>query len=488
MSLAETSDARRDIALERWRALRPHLEDGVPLTRAARFAGVPKRTAQRWLMSYRRGGLAGLAPHARADRGTRQMPEELVAIIEGLALGRPAPSVAHVHRQVSTIALSRGWRVPSYATVRSIVLGIDPGLMTRAHEGPERYRDRYELVYRHEAGQANGIWQADHTELDLVVLDDNGQSARPWLTVIIDDFSRSVCGYTVNLTAPSALQTALALRQAIWRKTDLTWPVCGIPDVLYSDHGSDFVSRHLEQVAADLKIRLINSTVAVPQGRGKIERIFGTINTELLVTLPGYLGPSGSRPPAPAPQLTLTELDVAIALWLAEYHARPHSETTEAPVSRWAAGGWLPRMPKSVAQLDLLLLTVAKPRIVHRDGIRFLNSRYLDLALAAYVTEPVTIRYDPRDIGQIRVYHHDQFICNAVSPDFADRTISLRELQTARTARRREINSQLKARLSLVEEIRPSNPQPGRRPPPEAAPPPRSGSLRRYREDLDGDC
>jgi putative transposase len=35
----------------------------------------------------------------------------------------------------------------------------------------------------------------------------------------------------------------LALRQAIWRKEDPRWIVCGIPDVLYTDNGSDFTSQ-----------------------------------------------------------------------------------------------------------------------------------------------------------------------------------------------------------------------------------------------------
>jgi hypothetical protein len=33
--------------------------------------------------------------------------------------------------------------------------------------------------------------------------------------------------------------------------------IFGLPDVLYTDNGSDFTSTHLEQVAADIKIRLI---------------------------------------------------------------------------------------------------------------------------------------------------------------------------------------------------------------------------------------
>lgn len=91
---------------------------------------------------------------------------------------------------------------------------------------------------------------------------------------MIDDYSRAICGYMVFTGAPSALNTALALRQAIWRKTDPVWAVCGLPDVLHVDHGSDFTSHHLEYTAVALKIRLIFSTIGRPQGRGKVERFY----------------------------------------------------------------------------------------------------------------------------------------------------------------------------------------------------------------------
>jgi hypothetical protein len=38
--------------------------------------------------------------------------------------------------------------------------------------------------------------------------------------VILDDYSRAVAGYFLFFEASSAAQTALALRQAIWRKDD----------------------------------------------------------------------------------------------------------------------------------------------------------------------------------------------------------------------------------------------------------------------------
>ena len=482
VALSELTEQQRDEAQRRFAVLRPHLEDGVVLAQAAGAAGVPVRTARHWLARFRAGGLPALARVPRRDRDTRRQPPELVMLIEGLALRRPRSSTAHIHRQAVRLAGERGWPAPGYGTVWSIVAALDPGLVALAHDGPAAYRDQFELVFRREAAAANAIWQADHTELDVMILDHAGRPVRPWLTVIVDDFSRAIAGYAVNLSAPSALQTALALRQAIWRKSDPAWTVCGLPEVLYSDHGSDFKSRHLEQVSADLRIQLINSTAGVPQGRGKIERLFGTITTELLPQLPGYLPPPGAGPSS-APRLSLAELDAALGRWIStEYHARAHSETKTPPLARWAAGGWLPRMPDSLEQLDLLLLAVAKPRIVHRDGIRFAGLRYLDLTLAAYVGEPVTVRYDPRDMAEIRVFHRHVFLCRAVSPELADQTISFRDLQAARTARRRELRSALDQRRSLVDDLSaPPAPATARpTPPPSAGASPR---LRRYRED-----
>ena len=79
------------------------------------------------------------------------------------------------------------------------------------------YRDAHELVHRREAAASNEMWQADHTVLDILVLDDAETPVRPWLTVMLDDHSRAITGYFISLNAPSAVNTALALRQAIWR-------------------------------------------------------------------------------------------------------------------------------------------------------------------------------------------------------------------------------------------------------------------------------
>jgi putative transposase len=472
--------------LRRFGVLRSYLQDGVALSAAAAQAGVSARTARRWLARYRSGGLAALARPARSDHGQRRTPAVLVELIEGLALRRPAPPIAFIHRRVVDVALEHGWPAPSYATVHAVVRALDPGLVVLAHDGAARYRERYELVYRREAAAPNEIWQADHTQLDILIVDEHGRPVRPWLTVIEDDHSRAIAGYVVFVGAPSALQTALALRQAIWRKAHAAWAVCGIPEMLYCDHGSDFTSRHIEAVCADLHTCLVHSTAGVPQGRGKLERLFGTITSELLCGLPGWLA-AGSAKPATAPTLSLSELDSAIGRFLVEdYNHRAHSETKVPPVRRWIAGGWLPQMPDSLEHLDMLLLSVARPRVVHRDGIRFEGERYLALTLADYVGETVTIRYDPRDLAEIGVYHDNRFVCRAISPELAAQTISLKDLQAARSARRRQLATHLAGRREHADRLLAAAPYPDQRAdpvPPTAAAPRARRRLALYREE-----
>jgi putative transposase len=450
---AVLTEEQRKLAMERFDVLRPHIEEDVPLAQAAQHAGVALRTAERWLSQYRNQGLNGLARSIRSDANARHLPADVVALIEGMGLKKPRASAAAVHRRISNMAKAQGWPVPSYSTVYAILAELDPAMVTLAHEGASAFRNRYELIHRHRAETANAVWQADHTMLDLLVLDQAGKPARPWLTTVLDDYSRVVAGFMVFFGAPSILNTSLALRQAIWRKGNPTWPVCGIPDVLYVDHGSDFTSKHLDQVAASLRFRIVYSAVARPQGRGKIERLFGTLNSELLPELPGHLV---NGKPATTPRLSLSELDAAISRYIIDtYHSRVHSEIDETPLDAWRSKGFLPRLPESLEELDLLLVMHAKPRTVRRDGIHFQGLRYQHPTMAGYVGDAVTIRYDPRDLSEIRVFYRNEFLCRAVSEEHAGEAVTLKDIQAARRLHRRSLRTTINERVARVVDFLP---------------------------------
>lgn len=447
--LAHYSEKQRQKAWERFQIVRPHLEEGVFLSCISRSTSYSLRTLQRWVKAYQQEGLIGLIPQSRSDQGLRRMNHNLHLLIEGLALKKPPLSIATIHRKVVKVAEENGWKSPSYSTVYNVIRSLDPGMKTLSHHGMKQYQETFDLIHRRESSRPNEIWLSDHTLLDIWVQNEKGKPVRPWLTVVMDDYSRAIAGYFINLKPPSAMQTALALHQAIWRKSHPKWQVCGIPEAFYTDHGSDFTSHHMEQVSIALKMRLIFSTPGKPRGRGRIERFFHTINQMFLSSLPGFIHKNEKN--STTHLLTVSQLDELLLSFITEnYHERIHSTTGEKPRERWEKNGFLPHLPDSLEELDLLLLTVAKTRIVHPDGIRFQGLRYTDLTLAAYVGEEVMIRYNPRDIAEIRVYYRNRYLCRAICPELTGQSIDIKDIIRVRQKRRQELSKSIKDRTDLV--------------------------------------
>lgn len=164
----------------------------------------------------------------------------------------------------------------------------------------------------------------------------------------------------------------------------------------------------------------------------------------LVSTLPGY-APEGHG--AVQPVLTLQQLETRFKTWLVStYLSNVHSETNMSPKERWENFPFVPRLPDSIDQLNLLLMTVATTRTVRRDGIRFCGYRYFDVGLSGYVGEDVTIRYDPRDLAQIHVFANDALLCIASCFELSGKSISLKETKQAR-------NNEAKLQRKLLEEL-----------------------------------
>jgi putative transposase len=158
------------LAVERYRALEPHLIDGVTLAELARASVASERTLQRWLRRYRVEGLSGLGRSPRSDRGKAHMPDHLIALVRELTIKRPRPPDQRHPPQGS------GARHCRRASGPQLFVRL-PHRRQRARKPDRRqersghYRDHHELVHRREASASNEIWQADHTVLDILVLD-----------------------------------------------------------------------------------------------------------------------------------------------------------------------------------------------------------------------------------------------------------------------------------------------------------------------------
>src|SRR5438128_1049062 len=122
LPITALSEAQRTQALERWEIIRLAVEKHVSQAQVACTHHIPPSTIQLWIKRYREKGLAGLANAPRSDKGkSRNLPEQAIALVEGLALQTPPRSAAAIHRQVVEIAKEQGWKPPSYERVRQII-------------------------------------------------------------------------------------------------------------------------------------------------------------------------------------------------------------------------------------------------------------------------------------------------------------------------------------------------------------------------------
>ena len=117
---------------------------------------------------------------------------------------------------------------------------------------------------RYERYRSNSLWHTDFTETP----------ERDQIISYIDDASRFIVGYGKfkNATTENAL---LVLREAVKRY--------GLPKQVMTDHGAQFCvnkdkNYRFRETLKDMGIEHIMAAVKRPQGNGKIERWFGTID------------------------------------------------------------------------------------------------------------------------------------------------------------------------------------------------------------------
>jgi putative transposase len=154
------------------------------------------------------------------------------------------------------------------------------------------------------------------------------------------------------------------------------------------------VDSWLLRACAKLGIKLVHSTPRRPQGRGKIERFFRSVNSEFVVEIATADG-------APGHQLAdLAELNRLFTAWVeGVYHRRVHSETGQAPLARWMAGGPLAvPVPADLAEAFLWseYRTVSKTALVSLHGNRY----QVDPTL---VGRRVELVFDPFDLTSLKV-------------------------------------------------------------------------------------
>ena len=99
-----------------------------------------------------------------------------------------------------------------------------------------------------------------------------------YLTAIIDVYSRYIVGWTLSNSLEAHVQTQV-LRQAIERH--------GLPQIVNSDQGSQFTSKHWVETLRELKIQISMDGKGRATDNAHIERWFRTLKQKYI-----YLNPA----------------------------------------------------------------------------------------------------------------------------------------------------------------------------------------------------
>lgn len=444
------------------------------LKEAAVKLGKSVRTVRRLIDKWEQEGLVGLTQTDRVDKGKHRVDENWQKFIlntykEGNKGGKRMTR-QQVAIRVKVRADQLSVKPPSHMTVYRILEPViekqekAKSIRTPGWRGSRlsvKTRDGLDLSVEY----SNHIWQCDHTPADILLVDQHGELlGRPWLTTVIDTYSRCIMGINLGFDAPSSQVVALALRHAILPKKygaeyglHQEWGTYGKPEHFFTDGGKDFRSNHIQQIGVQLGFAC--HLRDRPSEGGIVERPFGTLNTDLFSTLPGYTGSNIQKRPEEAEKeacLTLRELERLIVRYIVDKYnqsidARLGDQTR---YQRWDAG--LIVAPDLISEEDLRTCLMKQTRrSIYRGGyLQFENLTYRGENLAGYAGESVVLRYEPRDITTILVYRQqgskEEFLARAYAQDLETEELSLDEAK-AMSRRIRQAGKAVSNRSILAE-------------------------------------
>jgi len=306
------------------------------LKEAAEKLGKSVRTVRRLVHKWEEQGLLGLVQAERSDKGKHRVDTDWQDFIlktyrEGNK-GSKRITPKQVFLRVQAKAHELGVKSPSHMTVYRILNPlIEKQEKAKSIRSPGWRGSRLSVKTRSGKDLAveysNQVWQCDHTRVDLLLVDRHGEIlGRPWLTTVIDSYSRCIIGINLGFDAPSSQVVALALRHAILPKQysaeyglHCDWGTYGKPEHFYTDGGKDFRSEHLSQISVQLGF--VCHLRDRPSEGGIVERPFGTLNTEVFATLPGYTGSNVQKRPEDAEKeacLTLRQLEQYLVRYIVD--------------------------------------------------------------------------------------------------------------------------------------------------------------------------
>lgn len=319
-------------------------------------------TIESWVTLFKKGGIDGLMPAPRADKGTsRTIDSEAASRIISLKEQFPRINGVLIHSKLIEENL-----IPATVSVRAVQRFLrENDLKSTTASNPNM---KHRLAF--EFPKFGEMWQADTAYLPYIT--ENGVSRRTYLIVIIDDHSRMIVGAEIFYN-DNAANFQKVLKDAV--KT------YGIPDKLYLDNGSPYSNAQLTLILDSLGI--VESHTAVRDGasKGKVERNFRTIRSRWLSGLDANSIHS------------LEHFNTLLSSYVTMHNTSVHGATKESPTDRYLRTKDHVRIPKSSEWLDECFLNRINRR-VRKDSTLTIDGTSFDVP-PQFVGMQVEVRYIP---------------------------------------------------------------------------------------------
>lgn len=431
------------------------------INRISKKENISTRTIKRYLAKYskaenikEKSGVEGLVPKrgcgylSRKDNKTLniynprnsniildsidvRMDSTYIPIIEDVIsreyLTKRQASKKEIYDSICVKCFIKNIIPPKMITIYKLLDRVNPQLRSRLRNSKEAaaiYDDIERGFSNKDAMYPLHIVEIDHTELDMDIIDSRTGyvCGRPWITLGIDVYSRCVWCMYISFEPPSANRVRKALENGVFIKdnkfnTENKWSIFGIPNTIFLDNGPDFKSIEVKRMINDtLKSHVKYRPVRTPRYGAVIERLFGTINADLIHRLEGTRKSNfrllGEYEPEKSAALTLEDITELLTIYITDiYHCSEHNglpKYENIPLVRYIEGIKKVGYPEFISKENEnfykveLMATDMKPYT--RDGVRLENIIYKSPEFTQFIGVRDTkyrVKYD--DISKIYI-------------------------------------------------------------------------------------
>lgn len=441
---------------------------------------VSERTVQRWVRSYRQSELAngrgyfGLIPKPKNGNGDLKIEEnskdQLIACILEDFETLEGKNRRTVYDKYESECKKRGIIPASYVTFCRYIKERPQDVQTLKREG-KRAAYKYEKFYwRLEADTPRHgerpfhIAHIDHTELDIELIDSKtGKNlGRPWLTFLLDAFTRKILAVYLTLNKPSKISGMMVLRECVRRHNRL-------PQIIVVDGGSDFASTYFETLLALFEVNKKTRPPAKARFGSILERLFRTNDTQFIHNLQGNTKitknvrqVTKSNDPRNLAIWDLRFLHDKLCEWAYEvYNNAEHSALGQSPNEAFAQGNLnsgnrshkLIRYDESFRMITLPGTAKGKSKIDYTRGVK-INTIYYwsnEFREPGVAGKSVPVKYDPFDMGTAYAYVNKRW-CRCTSDYYSSlKGRSAREVYLATEELKKRLNVKSVSLSRLVE-------------------------------------